>query len=123
MAGVRFDRNYNKVLSGLKKLGATNIDLQGIMAPIGNKVVGEAKRLTPVRSGRLRATVRTNKAARKVVIRAGTKAVNYASFVEFGSVHNEAESMVKTAITDNEDYAAKALDKGIEDLARRYGVK
>lgn len=123
MAGVRFGPDYSRFMRGLRRLGASAEDFKEVMHKIGSKVVVDAKRLTPVKTGALRNTIRTNKAQRKSVIKAGTARVNYASFVEFGSVHNDKEGMVKSAITSNETYAATTLDRELDSLARRYGLQ
>lgn len=121
MAGVRIT-GLNETIRALRRLGVEANDLKEIMFDIGNKVVDDAKALTPVRTGRLRESIRASKAQRKSVIRGGSARVPYASFVEFGSVHNEAENMVERAITNNERYAATKLDSEFQSLIRKYGL-
>lgn len=121
MAGVRIT-GLNQTLRALKKLGVEANDLKDAMFRIGNKVVGDAKRLTPVRTGALQGSIRASKAQRTAVIRGGSARVPYASFVEFGSVHNTAEQMVKDAITSNETYAATALDREMQSLINKYNL-
>lgn len=113
----------NKQIRALQKLGVEVDDLKGAIAPITEKVVNDAKALTPVRTGRLQASIRGSKAKNKAVIRGGTGSrVPYASFVEFGSVHNEAVEMVKRAITRNEQYAANRLDQELKALIQRLNL-
>lgn len=121
MTGVRIT-GLNKTILALKRLGVDANDLKEVMYGIGNKVVGDAKALTPVRTGALRESIRASKAQRKSVIRGGSARVPYASFVEFGSVHNTAEEMVTQAITANEQYAATKLDQELQSLINRYGL-
>lgn len=103
-------------------MGVSVDDLKGAIAPITNKVVEDAKRLTPVRTGKLSASIRGSKAKNKAVIRGGTARVPYASFVEFGSVHNTAVNMVTEAITSNEQFAATRLDQELQSLIQRYDL-
>lgn len=121
MAGVRIT-GLNQTIAALKKLGVDANDLKEVMFQIGNKVVGDAKSLTPARTGALRDSIRASKAQRKALIRGGSARVPYASFVEFGSVHNTAEQMVTTAITQNEQYAATTLDREFQSLINRYNL-
>lgn len=121
MAGVRIT-GLRQSIRSLEKLGVQVADLKDMLFKVSSKTVNDAKQLTPVRSGRLQASIRPSKAKNKVTIRGGSRAVNYASFVEYGSVHNEAVGMVTEAITSNEQYTAHALDTEIQSLVRRYGL-
>lgn len=122
MAGVRVT-GLREVQRSLKKLGATAQDLKDAMSKISNKVVQDAKSLTPVRTGRLQSSVRGSKAQNKAVIRAGNNSsTKYASFVEYGSVHNEEEEMIRGAVTQNEQYATTTLENEIESLIERYNL-
>lgn len=121
MAGVRIT-GLQATIRSLQKLGVSVDDLKGAIAPITNKVVEDAKRLTPVRTGKLSASIRGSKAKNKAVIRGGTARVPYASFVEFGSVHNTAVNMVTEAITSNEQFAATRLDQELQSLIQRYDL-
>lgn len=121
MTGVRIT-GLNETIRALRRLGVEANDFKEVMYDIGNKVVEEAKALTPVRTGRLRDSIRASKAQRKSVIRGGSARVPYASFVEFGSVHNTAQQMVTRAITSNERYAATKLDSELQSLIRKYNL-
>lgn len=120
MTGVRVTglRDAQRTLT---RIGASADDLKDVMFSIGNKIVQDVKALTPVRTGTLRDSFRASKTRSKAVIRGGNKGrVKYASFVEFGSVHNTAENMTRRAITQNEQYALQTLEHEIESLIRRY---
>lgn len=121
MAGVRIT-GLKQSIRALEKFGVQVADLKDMLFQVSQKTVDDAKALTPVRSGRLQASIRPSKAKNKVTIRGGSKAVNYASFVEYGSVHNTAVGMVTEAITSNEQYTANKLDSEIQSLVRRYGL-
>lgn len=121
MAGARV-KGLNEAIRNLQKLGIQVADLKEAFQNISRKAVSDAQALVPVRTGKLKASIRPSKAKNKAVIRAGTRAVNYASFVEFGSVHNEAESMVRDAVSNNEQYAVTQLEQELSSLIRRYNL-
>lgn len=106
----------------LKSLGVQVADLKEANARIAGRVVDQAKTLTPVRSGALRDSIRASKAQNKITIRGGSARTLYASFVEYGGGHNSAVGMVTRAVTDNQDYAVKALEHEIESLIKRYDL-
>lgn len=98
--GIKFTDNSAKVLALLdqKKTLA--------LLAIGAAAEGHAKALTPVDTGRLRNSI--SHAASGDAAYIGTN-VEYAPYVEFGSVHNKAHHMLKKAATDHSaEYAAIA---------------
>lgn len=119
--GVRVN-GLRQAIKDLQRLGVSVEDLKQAMANISNKVVQSAKALTPVRTGTLQASMRGSKAKNKAVLRGGTKKVNYASFVEYGSIHNTAVEMMHKAITSNEGYMVSQLQSELESLVRRYDL-
>jgi len=92
------------------------------MQAIASKVVADAKALTPVRTGALRNSIRASKAKNSVTIRGGTAKVYYASFVEYGSVHNKAVGMVNNAADSNKGYVISQLQNEIDQLIRKYNL-
>lgn len=122
MAGVRIT-GLKETIRSLEKLGVSVEDLKGAMQKVSAKSVSDAKSLTPVRTGRLLASIRSSKAKNKAVIRAGNNSTTkYASFVEYGSVHNDEVGMVRDAVTSNEAYTVQALDQEVQSLIRQYGL-
>ena len=98
--GIKFTDNSAKVLALLdqKKTLA--------LLAIGSAAEGHAKALTPVDTGRLRNSI--SHAASGDTAYIGTN-VEYAPYVEFGSVHNKAHHMLKKAATEHgAEYAAIA---------------
>lgn len=104
--GVTFTDNSAKVLELLnqkKKLA---------LLAVGAAAEGHAKAITPVDTGRLRNSI--SHAADNDAAYIGTN-VEYAPYVEFGTVHNKAHHMLKRAATEHgAEYAAivKAAMKG-----------
>lgn len=84
---------------------------QALLA-VGAAAEGHAKAITPVDTGRLRNSISHAAAGDAAYI--GTN-VEYAPYVEFGTVHNKAHHMLKRAATEHgAEYAAimKAAMKG-----------
>ncbi len=107
MAGsVKFVDNSAKILEEMesrKKMA---------LLAIGAAAEGHAKALTPVDTGRLRNSISHTADSDAAYI--GTN-VEYAPYVEYGSVHNKAHHMLKKAATEHgAEYAAiaKAAMKG-----------
>ena len=122
MAGVRVT-GLKQTIRALERLGVSAADLKDAMGRVSHKVVADAKALTPVRTGRLQGAIRASRAKNKAVIRGGNNTTTkYASFVEYGSVHNEAVGMITNAVTNNDRYAVDALDREVKSLIARYGL-
>lgn len=91
---VKFTDNSAKVLAELaarKRIA---------LLAIGAAAEGHAKALTPVDTGRLRNSI--SHAADSEAAYIGTN-VEYAPYVEYGTVHNKAHHMLKKAATDHGD--------------------
>jgi HK97 gp10 family phage protein len=121
MTGVRME-GFREFQRALRKLGAQAADFKEIMFPIGEKVVNDAKSLTPVRTGSLRDSIRASKAQNSVSIRAGKAKVPYASFVEWGTGSMSAQENITGAVEANEEYAKNKLDEGLQELINRLGL-
>jgi HK97 gp10 family phage protein len=88
--GIKFTDNSAKVLEAL------NMKKTQALLAIGAAAEGHAKALTPVDTGRLRNSM--SHAASGDAAYIGTN-VEYAPYVEFGSVHNKAHHMLQKAAT------------------------
>lgn len=119
--GVRVT-GLRQATRALERLGVSVEDLKEAFSNIGRRVVQDAKALTPVRTGKLQNSIRASKAKNKATLRGGTSRVNYASFVEYGSIHNTAQEMMHKAISNNEGYMVSQLETELESLTRRYGL-
>lgn len=62
----------------LKRLGVDDSAIKEAMNDAGLLVVGEAKRLAPVKSGKMAKTIKANKAKNLLKVSAGSKTVPYA---------------------------------------------
>lgn len=79
----------NQAIRSLRELGVPLEELKAAGSHAGDLVANEAKTLVPVRTGRLRDTIRVNKAVRKVTISAGNNrssksGVPYANPIHWG---------------------------------------
>ena len=72
------------VVRGLKALGLDVDDLKGAFSKIAEQGAQVERGFVPVRSGRLRSTVRGNRAQSKAVVTAGTARVRYAGPIAYG---------------------------------------
>lgn len=74
----------NRVVRSLQQTGADLGDIKQVFAEIAAEGATIAARYAPARSGRLRATIRGNKAKNKAVVMAGRAKVRYAGAVNYG---------------------------------------
>jgi hypothetical protein len=73
-----------QTLTALQRFGVEAADLKDVMAAIAAEGARLASGFAPVASGRLRNTVRGNKAKAKAVVIAGRARVPYAGAVNYG---------------------------------------
>jgi len=77
--------NLNSVIRGLKKMGLKTQDLDGATSKIRNLVLPPAISNAPVKTGKLRSTVRAGKFVNKVEVSAGNNTtVLYANPIHWG---------------------------------------
>lgn len=75
----------HEAMRALKQAGADMSEMNDLMHEIGEIVARRARSLAPVRTGRLRASLRAGKGRTKAVIRAGySTSVPYAGVIEYG---------------------------------------
>jgi hypothetical protein len=74
----------NKTLTALQRAGVEVADLKAAMGAIAAEGARLASGFAPVRSGRLRNTIRGNKAKAKAVVIAGRAKVPYAGVINYG---------------------------------------
>lgn len=103
---VKFTDNSRQVIAEMKSRKKL------ALLAIGSAAEGHAKALTPVDTGRLRNSIAH--AADSEAAYIGSN-VEYAPYVEYGTVHNRAHHMLKKAATEHGDEyqrIAKAVLKG-----------
>lgn len=93
----------------------------------GLKVEGDAKRICPVRTGRLRASITTSEVV-DYSVTVGTN-VSYAPFVELGTSRQKEKPYLRPALYNNQkfcrDYMLSAINQAISEetlKAERFGM-
>lgn len=82
-------RGFNQAIRSLRELGVPDDEIKRAGSESGELVANEARTLVPVRTGRLRDSIRVSKTLRKVTIQAGnnrkTKSgIPYANPIHWG---------------------------------------
>jgi hypothetical protein len=110
MAGVDGIKvqGLNEALRALKAIGTPVAEVQAAAQQAGEIVASQSRSLVPVRSGKLRETIRSKKQARKVLVSAGNNTkVPYANPIHWGWYYDK-NNFVKKNIMPN-PFFAKAL--------------
>lgn len=108
----------------LAKAGDYAEDQRDLMHRIGNLVVGEAKRLAPVRSGDMRDAIRAGRGKTKAVVRAGFRRVPYAPVIHYGwADHNiEPQPYMLQALANKRAEAFSMYQDGMRALLFKAGL-
>lgn len=121
--GARVE-GLNKTIRALTKLGVEASELKTAMGRITDLAVKDAKALAPVgKTSKLVNSIRGNKAKATAIVRAGTKAVDYAPFNEFGTEKITAKEFVTRAVTGNRDRAVVEIESELRQIIRRLDLQ
>lgn len=87
-AGIKV-RGFNQAIKALKDLGVPDDEIKRAGSESGELVANEARTLVPVRTGKLRDSIRVSKTLRKVTIQAGNNrksksGIPYANPIHWG---------------------------------------
>jgi hypothetical protein len=83
-AGVKV-KGYKQAIKALQAIGVPAAEIKAAGSEAGELVAGQARLLAPVRSGRLRNSIRVSKALNKVSVSAGNnKSIPYANPIHWG---------------------------------------
>lgn len=82
-------RGFNQAIRSLRELGVPDDEIKRAGSESGELVANEARTLVPVRTGRLRDSIRVSKTLRKVTIQAGNNrksksGIPYANPIHWG---------------------------------------
>lgn len=107
----------------LEALGVDLDDLKDVFAGIAAEGAELASRYAPSRSGKLRASVRGNRAKSKAVVTAGRASVAYAGPINYGWRKRgiEPSRFMQRADADLERRAVAMLEEGIDRAITRHG--
>jgi hypothetical protein len=108
-------------LAALKAVGTPTAEVSAAAQQAGEIVANMSRSLVPVRSGRLRATIKSRKQARKVLISAGNNTtVPYANPIHFGWYYDK-NNFIKKNILPN-PFFSKALGITRKEVYETYFI-
>ncbi|SNS41628.1 Bacteriophage HK97-gp10, putative tail-component [Micrococcales bacterium KH10] len=111
-----------KTLRALEAAGADAEDLKGLMHRIGMTVVADAKGRVPVKTGRLRDSIRAGRGKTKSVVYAGGRRALYAPYVHYG-IDQPKVPYLADAIAAKRATILQQLDDGIAALLVKNDLK
>lgn len=112
----------NECVRSLKKLGDDLGDLKEANNTLGREIASRASAVAPKRSGRLAASIKTNKAAKKVQIKAGGTRAAYAGVIEYGwpARNIRPQPFLRKAAFENRNYIVEEYEKNIKQVIKKY---
>jgi hypothetical protein len=117
-AGIKVE-NLRQVIRALKEIGVPTAEVGKASQEAADIVANMSRSLVPVRSGKLRATIKSKRQARKVLVSAGTnKSVPYANPIHWGWFYDR-NNFVKKNILPN-PFFAKALGLTRNEVYKTY---
>ena len=112
-----------ETVRALERLGVEASELKDAMQRIGDKSVREAKARVPVgATGKLQNSIRASRAKAKATVRAGSKAVYYASFQEWGTSVITGKEYVTGAVQMNRDDAVQEIESELKRIINRLDL-
>ena len=121
MAGVDGIKvtGLNEAIRALEAIGTPRAEVQAASQRAGEIVASMSRSLVPVKSGKLRATIKAKKQARKVLVSAGNNSsVPYANPIHWGWYYDK-NNFVKKNIMPN-PFFAKALGYTRQEVYENY---
>jgi hypothetical protein len=119
-AGIKVE-NLRQVIRALKEIGVPTAEVGKASQEAADIVANMSRSLVPVRSGKLRSTIKSKRQARKVLVSAGTnKSVPYANPIHWGWFYDR-NNFVKKNILPN-PFFAKALGLTRNEVYKTYFV-
>jgi hypothetical protein len=119
-AGIKVE-NLKQVIRALREIGVPTAEVGKASQEAADIVANMSRSLVPVRSGKLRSTIKSKRQARKVLVSAGTnKSVPYANPIHWGWFYDR-NNFVKKNILPN-PFFAKALGLTRNEVYKTYFV-
>jgi hypothetical protein len=120
--GVRVE-NLTATVRALQKLGVEVQDLKDVFAGIAAEGARLASAAAPHRSGKLRASIRGNKAKNKAVVIAGRARVPYAGPMNYGWKKKNIRGTMFLQKADSQlsEIAPRMLEDGLQRVMGRNG--
>ena len=115
-------KGLRKVVRELEKLGVEVSDLKSVFTRIGTRALNTANSGTPVRTGALKASNKQSKRKNSVYLYSGNAKANYAIYVHYGTIKQEANPYLQAAVKKDGPWAVQELDKEMGRLIRQVGL-
>lgn len=114
----------NEMTRAFAAAGVDVEELKDVMGGIAAEAASTMQRFVPSRTGRLRASVRGNRAKGKAVVTAGRARVPYAGAINYGWPKRGIKAANFTGKTDAalDDKIPDLLEQGWADIAERHGL-
>jgi hypothetical protein len=117
-SGIKVE-GLRDVLNALKQVGVPTAEVSAASQQAAEIVASTARTLVPVRSGKLRASIKSRKQARKVLISAGNNStIPYANPIHFGWYYDKNNFVKKNILPS--PFFAKALGLTRNEVYRTY---
>lgn len=115
----------NKTAKALQQVGVDIDDLKDVMAAIAAEGARLASAAAPSRTGRLRGTIRGNRAKAKAVVAAGRGKVRYAGAINYGWPARSIKPALFMQKADQQlsTRAVEMLEQGIDDVIGKAGLR
>lgn len=125
MASTQYVEGLRETVRSLEKFGVDVADLKEVFLAIGNMVAADARRLAPIKTGRLAATIKPSKTKNKAAVRAGSKRASYAGMIQYGWPRRgiKPQPFLTTAIDSNKTKAITMMEEGLDDVITRHNLK
>jgi HK97 gp10 family phage protein len=118
VSGIKVE-NLSQVIKSLQAIGTPTAEISAAAQEAGMIVASTAKTLVPVRSGKLRSTIKSKKQARKVLVSAGNNTtVPYANPIHWGWFYDRNNFVYKNIMPN--PFFAKALGLKREEVYKTY---
>jgi HK97 gp10 family phage protein len=120
----------NQAIRSLRAIGVPSAEIGAASQEAGEIVATRARSLVPVRSGRLRESIKTAKQARRVIVKAGNeRSVPYANPIHWGWNYDRVNMKAKNirprpfftnALSTTRSQVYQSFFSNIEKLLREY---
>jgi hypothetical protein len=123
----------NQAVRALRAIGVPSAEIGKASQESGEIVASRARSLVPVKTGRLRGTIKTLKQARRVIVRAGNeRTVPYANPIHWGWNYDRVNLQQKNirprpffvnALKTTRNQVYKKFFDSMEQLFQKYSTK
>jgi hypothetical protein len=117
VAGIKVE-GLQASLRALKAIGTPTAEVQAAAKEAGEIVASMSRTLVPVKSGKLRTTIKSARQARKVLVQAGSKGVPYANPIHWGWYYDRNNFVKKNILP--QPFFAKALGLTRKEVYETY---